>query len=97
MENIRQGGQAGFVYIHNKYAAKLVSYVRAKYKLPAATAEDAIQETLLNAFKNIHGYEQRSGLWTWLRKIADNATISLLRKEKPGKFVRLASFISAKK
>lgn len=45
-----------------------------------AEAEDATQETFLNAFKSIDSFEWRSGLDTWLYRIAYNAALMRLRK-----------------
>ena len=46
-------------------------------------AEDITQETFLNAFKAIEGFEGRSGLGTWLYRIAHNTALMRLRKKQP--------------
>ena len=48
-----------------------------------AEAEDVVQETFLSAFKAIRGFEGRSGLSTWLYRIAYNAALMRLRKPNP--------------
>jgi RNA polymerase sigma-70 factor (ECF subfamily) len=48
-----------------------------------AEAEDVLQETFLNAFKAIGSFEGRSGLGTWLYRIAYNAAMMRLRKPSP--------------
>ena len=48
-----------------------------------AEAEDVMQETFLNAFKAIDSFEGRSGLGTWLYRIAYNAAMMRLRKPSP--------------
>lgn len=48
-----------------------------------AEAEDVMQETFLNAFKAIDSFEGRSGLGTWLYRIAYNAAMMRLRKPNP--------------
>lgn len=45
-------------------------------------AEDVLQETFIKAFKNIHTFEGRSKLSTWLYRIAVNESLMLLRKRK---------------
>jgi RNA polymerase sigma-70 factor (ECF subfamily) len=45
-----------------------------------AEAEDVMQETFINAFKAIKKFEGRSGLGTWLYRIAYNAAMMRLRK-----------------
>lgn len=46
-------------------------------------AEDITQETFLNAFKAIDSFEGRSGLGTWLYRIAHNTALMRLRKKQP--------------
>ena len=46
-------------------------------------AEDIVQETFLSAFKAIRTFEGRSGLGTWLYRIAYNAAMMRLRKPDP--------------
>ena len=48
-----------------------------------AEAEDVLQETFLNAFKSIDSFEGRSGLGTWLYRIAYNASMMRLRRNEP--------------
>ncbi len=45
-------------------------------------AEDAVQETFLNAFKAIHKFDGRSRLGTWLFRITYNTSLMQLRKQK---------------
>ncbi|MFF4361508.1 sigma-70 family RNA polymerase sigma factor [Streptomyces sp. NPDC001604] len=44
-------------------------------------AEDALQETLVSAWRNLGEFEQRSSLRTWLYKIATNRCLSMLRAD----------------
>lgn len=46
-------------------------------------AEDVLQETFLNAFRGIDSFEGRSGLGTWLYRIAYNAAMMRLRRTEP--------------
>ncbi len=45
-------------------------------------AEDALQEGLLSAFRNIRRFEGRSGISTWLTRIAINAALMRLRSQR---------------
>src|SRR6202522_2281953 len=44
-------------------------------------AEDALQETLVSAWRNLGDFGQRSSLGTWLYKIASNRCLSMLRAD----------------
>lgn len=46
-------------------------------------AEDALQETFLQAFRGIAGFERRSSLSTWLYRIATNQALMRLRRREP--------------
>src|SRR5437868_13490702 len=48
----------------------------------AFEAEDAVQETMLRAWKNVDSFEGRSSLRSWLYKIATNVCLDALRGEK---------------
>jgi RNA polymerase sigma-70 factor (ECF subfamily) len=45
-------------------------------------AEDILQETFVNAYRGIDRFEGRSHISTWLYRIAHNAVLMRLRKEK---------------
>ena len=49
----------------------------------ASEAEDVVQETFLSAFRSIDRFEGRSGLRTWLFRIAHNAALMQLRRTEP--------------
>jgi RNA polymerase sigma-70 factor (ECF subfamily) len=45
-------------------------------------AEDAVQESLLRAWKGVSGFNQQSSLKTWLYRIATNVCLDLIASEK---------------
>ena len=49
-------------------------------------AEDAVQEALLSAWNKREQFNRGSRLDTWIHRIAINAALQLLRKQKPGNF-----------
>jgi RNA polymerase sigma-70 factor (ECF subfamily) len=59
-------------------------------------AEDVLQDTLLAAFKELKGFEFRSGLYTWLNHICVNLCYARLRQRRkavaqPGEMLELLS------
>ena len=46
-------------------------------------ADDALQETLLRAWRGLPGYEPRAALTTWLHRIATNVALRMLEQRKP--------------
>ena len=49
-------------------------------------AEDAVQEALLGAWNKRHQFQGDSSLETWIHRIAVNAALQLIRKQRPGTF-----------
>ena len=45
-------------------------------------AEDVVQETLLRAYKNLDGFEERSHFGTWVHRIAVNCSFDWIRKHR---------------
>ena len=46
-------------------------------------AEDAVQEALLAAWRKRHQFQGDSSLETWIHRIAINAALQLIRKQRP--------------
>lgn len=51
-----------------------------------ALAEDAVQEALLCAWDKRDQFQRTSTLETWIHRIAVNAALQLMRKERPNRF-----------
>jgi RNA polymerase sigma-70 factor (ECF subfamily) len=49
-----------------------------------ATAEDAVQETFLRLHRALPRYDARARFGTWLYRVALNATLDIMRKQKRG-------------
>ena len=49
-------------------------------------AEDAVQDALLSAWNKRHQFDSSARLDTWIHRIAINAALQILRKNRPGVF-----------
>jgi RNA polymerase sigma-70 factor (ECF subfamily) len=49
-------------------------------------AEDAVQDALLSAWNKRHQFDNTARLDTWIHRIAINAALQLLRKNRPAAF-----------
>jgi len=82
MERIRAGDKsacAECIEIHSPGIYRLA----LRLMRDEADAEEVVQETFLSAFKGIDRFDGRSGLRTWLFRIAYNAAMMRLRRGKP--------------
>lgn len=79
---LQQGDRAEFSRMVDAYSGALY---RLAYQLlgKEEDAEDVLQNTFLQAYKNLNLFEGRSSLSTWLYRIASNEALMLLRKRKP--------------
>lgn len=63
-------------------------YSRAMYNIclrmlgDEAAAEDALQESFVNAFRNLTKFEGRSSFGAWIKRIVVNKCLSLINKRK---------------
>lgn len=57
-------------------------------------AEDAVQEALLSAWNKREQFQRTARLDTWIHRIAVNAALQMLRKNRPGIFEPLASDVA---
>ena len=48
----------------------------------AEDAEDVLQESFLEAFRNLHQFEGRASMGSWLHRIVVNRSVNMLRSRK---------------
>lgn len=61
------------------HAAKLTFYA-SRLLRDQIEAEDVVQETFVRLWQRAHEYDERSGVATWLHRIAHNLAVDRLRK-----------------
>ena len=81
VQRIGTGDQAAFESLMRKYNGKLFRIARSILK-DDGDAEDALQESYLEAYRHIDEFRGASELGTWLTRIVINQALARLRKEK---------------
>src|SRR4051794_70611 len=74
----RDGNERAFEAIVQRYHRPLLRY--CSRILPAARAEDAVQQAFLSAHRSIHAGDADLTLRPWLYRIAHNASLNQLRQ-----------------
>lgn len=80
----RAGDQQAFAAIFERYRAPLLRYCHGF--LPPAAAEDALQQTFVNAYAALSGDGARApvSLRPWLYRVAHNAALNVARDPQAG-------------
>ena len=71
----------GFRLVVEKYSSRLYWHIR-RLVILHEDADDALQNTFINAWKSIGDFRNESSLYTWLYTIATNEALSLIKKRK---------------
>lgn len=72
IEAARQGSVAAFTELVHGYRERLLRFLLTR-SASFADAEDALQDTLINAYRYLHSYDPRWRFSTWLYRIAINS------------------------
>ena len=78
----------GFNLVVEKYSSRLYWHIRRLVILHEDT-DDALQNTFMNAWKNIGEFRNESSLYTWLYTIATNESLSIINKRKRNSAISL--------
>ncbi|MBI3939475.1 MAG: RNA polymerase sigma factor [Acidobacteria bacterium] len=80
-----------------KRFSKIIYRVALRILKDENTAEDAVQETLLNAFRAMGGFRGEAKITTWLNRIVTNVCLEILRrktKRKEDSFEEIKDFLA---
>lgn len=77
----QQGDRNAFGVLVNQHRQGVINVV---YRLcgDVALAEDAAQEAFIRAWMNIHRYQPRSPFRNWVYRIATNAALDVIRRQR---------------
>jgi RNA polymerase sigma-70 factor (ECF subfamily) len=92
----RRGDEAAFQILAERYAPTL-HRLACSLAGNVADAEDAVQETLLGAYRQIGSFEGRSSFKTWVSRILVNQTARQRRSKRVREAVKPVDFSDASK
>jgi RNA polymerase sigma-70 factor, ECF subfamily len=78
---LKRDREKGFRLIVEKYSSRLYWHIR-RLVILHEDADDALQNTFINAWKGIGEFRNESSLYTWLFTIATNEALLLINKRK---------------
>ena len=81
LELLKTDANKGFRIVVEKYSSKLYWHIR-RIVILHEDADDALQNTFINAWRNIGDFRSESSIYTWLYAIATNEALTLLNKKK---------------
>jgi len=79
----RQGQEAAFQVIHDRYRARLFAYTRQMLGGSPQDAEDALQDVFLRAYNAMRADARPITLRAWLYRVAHNRCIDQMRRPAP--------------
>ncbi|TAL60734.1 MAG: RNA polymerase sigma factor [Bacteroidetes bacterium] len=71
----------GFRLVVEKYSSRLYWHIR-RLVILHEDADDALQNTFINAWRSMGDFRSESSLYTWLYTIATNEALTLINKRK---------------
>jgi RNA polymerase sigma-70 factor (ECF subfamily) len=80
-ELLKSDPDKGFRLVVEKYSSKLYWHIR-RLVLLHEDADDALQNTFINAWRSIGDFRNESSFYTWLYRIATNEALTLINKRK---------------
>lgn len=81
VELAKQGDKAALSHLVNKYSERIYN-LALRILRKKEDAEDILQETFLTVIEKLNTFDGRSTFFTWIYRIATNASLMRLRKKK---------------
>ena len=81
LREAKRGNQAAFGELCQRHVPQILRVIK-RIARNREDAEDGLQEAMLRAFVNLHQFDGRSRFSTWFTRIAINAALMILRKDR---------------
>jgi RNA polymerase sigma-70 factor, ECF subfamily len=78
---LRAEDESAYAELHERYDARLIALAMS-YGCSRAVAQEAVQETWAAVVRNIHAFEGRSALKTWIFRILVNTAAAHAKRER---------------
>lgn len=84
IEDMRRGGQKGFMILYQRYEKRLRAYLMSKtyYDASKCDADTVVNDTFYAFYKSIHTFRGECSVYTWLSRIAEKRYLSCARQKK---------------
>ena len=94
LEKIKNGDYQAFETLVTRYESKIYRLAVRMLRNPQ-DAEDALQETFLQVYRGLPGFEGRSAFSTWLFRLATNVCLMKIRhrETEPSKLLPLEDYL----
>ena len=90
VEEVLDGNEAALKQLVDRHLQAVYTFC-LRYTGSPEDAQDAAQETFLKAWRNLHRFDRKKSLRTWLFAIAKNSATDLMRKRKSVPFSKFDS------
>jgi len=81
IKKAKQGNQQSLSELVNRYSERVYN-LALRILRNKEDAEDILQETFLTVLKKLSDFDERSSFFTWIYRIATNASLMKLRRKK---------------
>ena len=80
VKRAKKGDSEAFAELVERYSPRIYN-LALRMMRNRQDAEDVLQETFLSAYEKLHTFDERSTFYTWLYRIAVNASLMKLRSK----------------
>jgi RNA polymerase sigma factor (sigma-70 family) len=88
IKRFQRGDESAFAALVDRYQEKVYWLVR-RFRNDHDDADDIVQEVFIKAYGALKGFRGESSVYTWLYRVAVNASLNSLRRERVREFFRL--------